>query len=457
MTRRIAVLVLALPGLVLLFTRPAVAAPLARPLDPVVLKGSALPKLKGIAPGLLVAFRYSGGWAQIPVQVDERKTVSFGQIYNNTGGFTYTGTIKTYADAATWTGADTKPNIDNNDEIAFMAKDAGSAAPTGSEPAGVVPGSGEQVKVKDPLSTGAKGFVYLFRQTGSLDPAAGANYVTYNFNLLSGNYKATYGIASGPNPENSSVSSARYSLHFGDRWLSDQLSITAGGATGVDILDRRKPLFAPGQCVRTEDTFDAGEGAFIVNKDGPVRALRAYLGANSGPYTQRTHLFYEGREDVDTDLRVHAIPSVMDLFDYSPAASGMTYANSANPSGVTVDGNPTESVSSTFGVWERLSGPQGGLATAHALTTSMAITPTHYYLDDSTPPVTQCTGDAFAYGESGPYINQSIACTDPSQGCTDTLESTRTLYYEDPTLTSAQAATHYSQATTPLTTIVTSW
>jgi hypothetical protein len=210
--------------------------------------------------------------------------------------------------------------------------------------------------------------------------------------------------------------------------------------------------------VRTEDTFDAGEGAFIVNKDGPVRALRAYLGANSGPYTQRTHLFYEGREDVDTDLRVHAIPSVMDLFDYSSAATDMTYANSLNPSGVTIDGDPMQdNLTSGFTVWERVSGPQGGLAIAHSLQTNLSITPTHYYLDDKTPSVTQCTGDAFAYGESGPYINQSIACTDPSQGCTDTLESTRTLYYEDPTLTSAQAATHYSQATTPLTTIVTSW
>ena len=458
MKRRIGILALALPALVTLFMRPAAAAPLSRPFDPVVLKGSVVPKLKGIAPGLLVAFRYSGGWVQIPVQVDERKIVSFGQIYNNTAGFTYTGTIKAYADAATWTGADSNPNIDNNDEIAFMAKDAGTVAPAGAEPAGVVHGSGEQVKVKDPLVTGAKGFVYLFRQTGSLDPAAGANYVSYNFNLLSGNYKTTYNIADGPNPENSSVSSGRYAVGFGDRWLSDQLSVTVGGSTGVDVLDRRKALFAPGQCVRSEDTFNDAEGAFIVNKDGPVRALRAYVGANSGPYTQRTHRFYQGREDVVTDLRVHTIPSVMDFFDYSPAASGMTYANSLNPSGVTVDGDPIQdNLASGFAVWERVSGQQGGLAIAHSLNTNLSITPSHYYLDDTTPPVAQCTGDAFAYAQSGPHINQSITCTDPSQGCTNTLKSTRTVYYEEPTLTSAQAAARYNQATNPVTSTVTSW
>jgi hypothetical protein len=457
MKRRIGILALGLP-LITVFLRPAAAAPLNRPRDPVVVKGSAVPKLNGIAPGLVVAFRYEGGWTQVPVQVDERKTVSFGQIYKNTGVYTYTGTIKTYVDPNTWTGADDKPNVDNNDEIVFMAKDAGKAAPAGSEPAGVVHGTGEQVKAKDPLSTGAKRYVYLFRQNGTLDQAAGANYVTYNFNLTSGDYKATYNIAAGPNPETSTVSSARYSLAFHDRWLSDELSITAGGATDVDILDRRKALFAPGQCVRSEDTFDAGEGAFIVNKDGPVRAIRAYLGANSGPYTQRTHLFYEGREDVVTDLRVHTISSVMDLFDYSPAASGMTYANSANLAGATVDGNPNpDSISSTFGMWERVSGAQGGLAIAHTLSTNLSITPTHYYNDDSTPSNMQCTGDAFEYGQSGPYINQQILCTDPSQGCTNSLESTRTLYYEDPTLDNALAATRYSQATTPLTTTVTSW
>jgi hypothetical protein len=92
--RRIAILALGLP-LVAVFLRPAAAAPLTRPRDPVVVKGSAVPKLKGFAPGLVVAFRYDGGWTQIPVQVDERKTVSFGQIYNTTGGYTFTGTIKT--------------------------------------------------------------------------------------------------------------------------------------------------------------------------------------------------------------------------------------------------------------------------------------------------------------------------------------------------------------------------
>ena len=118
------------------------------------------------------------------------------------------------------------------------------------------------------------------------------------------------------------------------------ITVKAGTATGADIVDRHKALFAPGYCGRSEDTFNDAEGAFIANVVGPLRAIRSYIGANSGPYTQRTHVFYDQREDILTDLRVHAIPSVMDFWDYSPAASGMRYTNDRNLSGVIVDGEP---------------------------------------------------------------------------------------------------------------------
>ena len=88
----------------------------------------------------------------------------------------------------------------------------------------------------------------------------------------------------------------------------------------MDILDRAKATLGPGVCGRSEDTFDDAEGAFIANKSGPVRAIRSYIGANSGPLTQREHIFYEQREDVRTFLRVHAVPGPWDFFDYSSAA-----------------------------------------------------------------------------------------------------------------------------------------
>jgi len=96
----------------------------------------------------------------------------------------------------------------------------------------------------------------------------------------------------------------------------------------------------------------------VTSKVRPVRVIRSYLGANSGPNTQRTHIFYDRREDIVTNLRVHSIPSIMDFFDY--------------------------------------------------------------YLDDATAPVrdAQCTGDAFAYGTSGRFVTSAIPSTDPAIGGT---------------------------------------
>ena len=293
------------------------------------------------------------------------------------------------------------------------------------------------------------GYAYLFRQDGTLSPDAGAQYVSYIFSLLSGPYLTTYDTQDGPNPENSTVSTLYYSHHFSDRWISDEIHVTVGGATGIDILDRHKAQFAPGNCVRSEDTFSDGEGAFVVNKSGPVRALRSYVGANSGPLTQREHVFYEGRQDIRTFLRVHAISGIMDFFDYSPEASGMTYYNDLNTSGVTIDGDP-DSVAVGAIQWEMVSGSQGSLVIVGSLSTNIAgLSPTSYYLDDSAPEVTQCTGDAFAYGSSGVRVNQTIPCTDPALGCSNHLDTTRTIYYEAPGLSVAEAQALSERAGSP--------
>ena len=461
--------VLALTAALLLGVLPHPSAPLAgassgstldRPADPVVITGAAVPTLTGIAPDELVAFHYEGGWQQIPVQVDERATQSFNAIYNQSGSFFGGYSELAYSDPATFSGADPNSLLDNDDEIAFMAKDAGGTPPSFSEPTGVVPGSGIELIISDPLNPTETGWVYLFRQDGTLDPAAGQHYVSYSFDLLSGPYLTTYTTADGPNPENSSVSSPYYARHFGDRWLDDELHVTAGAATGVDILDRHKALFAPGNCVRSEDTFDngdpsgfPGEGAFIVNKSGPVRAIRAWVGANSGPRTQREEVFYERRQDVRTFLRVHAIPSVMDFFDYSSAASGMTYYNDFNTSGVPING---VNDAPTLGpiTWELVTGPQGSVTLAYSLSTDIpGLAYTSYYLDDSTPAVTQCTGDSAAYGSSGAYVNQGLPCTDPNPAiCSGArfLNTVRTIYYDPPGVTAATAQMLRDDANAPL-------
>ena len=108
--------------------------------------------------------------------------------------------------------------------------------------------SGVKVRVRiDARRPDAGRLVYLFKRSGSLSPGAGKQYVNYTSTCCRATTRRTYKLQDGPNPENSTVTTPYYSHHFADRWLDDQLRVTAAGASGVDILDRHKALFAPGQ------------------------------------------------------------------------------------------------------------------------------------------------------------------------------------------------------------------
>ena len=333
-----------------------------------------------------------------------------------------------------------------------MAADTGDAASAGTAaPSHVVAASRVQLTITDPLD-GHVQFAYLFKRSDTtiFSSANNNQYVSYNFKLTSGDYKTTYKYDAGPNPETSTVQTSFYTRSFADRWQDDGMKMNVGGAKNVDILDRHKELFAPSQCGRSEDTFDAGEGAFIANINGPVRAIRSFIGANSGPYTERTQIFYAQREDIITDLHVHPIPSVMDFMDYSDAAIGMTYSNSLNTSGVTIDGVP-DTVAAGAPAWEKVDGPQGALTSVAAETSSFPATVTNWYEDNATNPSTQCTGDAKAIGASGGYNTSAIPNTDPHNGPADTLKASRTLFYEAPGRTAASAQLHANQVAAPLT------
>jgi len=432
----------------------------ARNADPVVLQGSQAQRVLGAAPGNVVAFRWQDGWRQVPVQVDERAVVHIGSAYGpiSSSFGSVPVPVLTYTDPNTFIGSDPDPSVDANDEIALMDRDAGHRAVGARSPTGVRAGSGIEIAVRDPFDDGPRRYLYLFRSSGDRNPAAGRDYVDYDFVLSSGDYKTTYRLDQGPNPEDSWIRTASYSHHFSDRWLSDQIRITTPGASGVDIFDRHKFLFAPGSCGRSEDTFDFGEGAFVVNRDGPVRAIRSYVGANSGPYVQRTHVFYEGREDIVTDLRVHGIGGGMDFFDYSPAASGMTYRSSLDTGGVAIDGVP-ETISAAYRPWESVTGPQGGISIVHEFATDVPnFGLAAYWFDDSTPnmnpnsPEYQCTGDSTAFGQSGPRMIGPIPNTDPRLGPANYVKTTRHLYFEEPGAPATRGAQRMAETFLPVTT-----
>jgi len=406
-----------------------VRSTLDRPADPVVVRGTDVARLRGAAPGRVVAFRASSdGWTAIPVQVDERLTTTMAGVYNlpaNSFGQASIGIpVNVYADPTTFVGADPDPAVDADDEIVFMARDAGgSTVDAGlAPPAGTVAGSGIEVRLTEPGHADQAGMVYLFRSDGSLDPSAGRSYVSYTFGLQSGDYRTTYRRTGGPNPENSTVTGASYTAHFSERWLMDGVTLTLGDRPGVDLVDRMKYRLIPGECGRSEDTFDTGEGAFVVNKVGPVRALRGYVGANSGPNTQATHAFYDVRMDTTIDLRVHAIPGVAAYLDLTQAATGMTFRSPQAPGGVAVDGQP-DTIAAGEPTWWTTSGTQGGVATGVTIDTDLTVARQARYEDDATPATMQCTGDGQAIGEAGAIFG-ALACTDPGLAATGTADCT---------------------------------
>jgi hypothetical protein len=337
--------------------------------------------------------------------------------------------LEVYADGDTRTGADPKAWLDSDDEIALMARDAGSRVSSGRvrAPGGTAVRKASVVTARDPLS-GSRGYIYLFVATRKFDQSAGRSYVDYDFNPLylspGQSLREGYRYANSPNPEDSTVNTAFYSTHSTDRWMDDEIRIKAGGASGVDVLDREAAQATKTSCGRSELTFsgnwtvedrgdDTDEGTFVAIKSGPIRAIRDYMGANSGPYTQRQHIYYQRREDTTTFLRVHPMLDLYTWTDYSAAAVGMTYRNQENPAGVPVDGTPdvlTQPETSDFDpgkvFWEQLVGPQGSVNTVASVETTIP-SPSFgsYYLDDDALPLTgdrrQCAGDGVSYGASG--------------------------------------------------------
>lgn len=416
--------------------------------EAVIMTGEQIEAMIGVPPNDIVGFRRQGGtWTQIPVQVDERDSVDGETIYGHTpveeflnenwGSDLDMLKILTYTDTATFTGADKDPLFDHNDELLFMARDAGVRYLGVELPQNVEAGSPVEIRLVDPL-TQEEGYIYLFVQDGSLDPSAGIKYVDYRFNLLSGNYKETYTIGGLFDPEDSYVTTKYYQTHFSDRWIKDRLIIPANGATAYDtinILDRHKTLLEPNNCGRTEVVFSSQEGAFVTNKSGPIRAIRSYFGANSGPLNQREHHFYEQSEEVTFFLRMHSIRGIVDIMDHSRSAIGMKYKNNNNADWITFDG-VAESINTGRIIWEILTGDQGSWTSFSSISHNFNITDVlqTYYEDNLAPIDTQCTGDSVAIGSVGHLIPIRIPLTDPRGLTTNRLSLKRVNYYQEPNL-----------------------
>jgi hypothetical protein len=474
-------------------------ATLSRPSDPVVLDGSALPKLLGGDPMHVVGFSWDGSaWHQVPVQVDQRDYVSPGLIYHlpTTSYPTLFGTTTPYkilvytpparlapgyTSGGTYTPPDSNAMFDGNDELSFLAADTGKQANASvASPAGVDVTTREEVQATDPLAPANVGYVYLFHSATLTGGGAGTDGVDYHFSLDSGAYTATYKMGTGSlspnnswgfNPEHSTVVTPSYSEALGDRWLNNGLAITQSGTPGPNVLDRTHYYATSVGCARSEDTFDGGasnpgEGAFVVNIGGPVRAVRSYLGANSYKYTVNTDVFYPDREDTVTELRGHAgIPGYGSADDFVTGTTGLSYSDPRN-TGIAINGSPDTVTPITYttgstppAMWQLVSGSQGSLVTSRTLDTDITgLDVTTVYQDRNPAVPAQCTGDAAAWGQNGMNVTSpvsSVPATDPTLTATpNTFVVHRYRYFEGPNLSAGMAAKVDSQARTPIRTTV---
>ncbi len=478
-------------------------ASLSRPEDPVVLTGAALPALLGATPSSVVGFAWDGSaWHQVPVQIDERDLVNPGQILHRApanwaklpGGAPFTMLVYTppaapavgYTSAPTYTPADHDPTFDANDEISFLENDTGKVADAAAgDPPQVDVATRQQVHVTDPLGS-ASGELYLYRSATLTGGSAGTTGVVYAFSLDRGAYLSTYQMGTGalapnntagPNPEHSSITTPQYTQTYGDRWLNNGIAISATGSSGTNFYERARTQFLPGYCGRSEDTFDDTvlsnpyEAGYVVNISGPVRAIRSHVGTNSGTYTTTTDIFYPGREDSITDLRVHSIPGVMSFDDLATTATGLTYTDDQNTD-VPIDGTPDTIVAAHASPWSMISGPSGSLVTQRGLVTDIAgVQLSTYYLDQKPASPAPCTGDSAAWGQNGVTLvgagGGALACTDPTiygggncpavagQAGANQLQASRTRFFEPPNLTAVQAAALADRAAHPLATTVT--
>ncbi|MEM8525186.1 MAG: T9SS type A sorting domain-containing protein [Bacteroidota bacterium] len=476
--------------LLFLLSFPSIFFGQTRDCDPIVMSGSDVPCMLGEAPEDVVAFRYmNGGWQQIPMQIDERRLIDINVPYGtDTGDCFYKSRepvawdILFYTDPNTFTGADsTDLNFDGDDELVFMAKDVGDLAPQNNCPSGVVNSTRCQITVNDPLDNNAiLGYVYVFRQMGSLSQDAGQDYVDYDFDF-GADYKQLYDVCvfeqPGSNPESSRVTTDNYTMHFSRRWVKDELKIKAGNSSEVDILDHHQYFINVNSCNRNEVTFSDGKGPIIANVDGPVRAIRSVMGANSGTFMQLDILFTECRTENQMFYRLHPANGYYDAFDLSTNAIGMTFSNDQNTSGVTIDGNRDQLDKENPNEWELITGAPGSIVATYTFNTDLLLGTEDeydqglvegfvaaYQSDLGAAEPRECTGDMESYNASG-FCLRTKECTDnrydfmERPNCAPEFvkffDQVRYHYMLPPQTTQAEAAQYASFAKNPLTTSAT--
>ena len=362
--------------------------------------------LRGAPVDRLLGYRWDGeAFVQVPFQVDERavryisNNASTFSVYSQTDQhttyvwdqerFRWTDEDPAYPCHAVADGPPTTPDptigLDTDDELAFMASDAGPAAPAGTPlPPGIK--QAYRVLVVDPYRATTPTYVYVM--LAGDDPQAprpaftkDTGYVRYqpdvdaDLFLFSESSYDTYGNAERGawfDPETNRcvtdeprqhrpkdtawIRTPRYAFRYDGRWLMTQVRVAEPGRPwwyGPDLVDQWKARAfqqRPGGetpcCGYEEEVTNWGGSSILMGvRSGPVRTIRSTWGADSSTNNVRTEVFYRDELHLLDNLRVHVIPPFDGIYSQWDMNAGKvdTYFNPMRPDGVPVDGQNDES------------------------------------------------------------------------------------------------------------------
>ena len=361
----------------------------------------------GVPVDQVVAYAWENGeFTEVPVQVDQRFPYFLANGNSDFGMYSGTDEELTYAwDEESWKKtageceaaypagaaamADPVPTLDDDDEIVFMADDAGARAPLDAlGPAGS--GSERQeIQLVDPRDPASERYVYLFLESDgpSFDETNG--YVDYQRDadadqwidrdtfaehdpekLGSSNtgYGANLdGTVCTDDPETEPVETLRrvgdrfprdgitvstdtYRFRATGRWMVRGMQITKPGTKreyGPDLIDRWKGRAfqqSPDSSIslvgfEDEQVNWEGNSTLLGELEGPVRAIREVWGADSGTNVTKTETFYRDAITYRYRVRVHPIPpdGLYTSWDYNHDVAS-TYYNETKTEGVAIDG-----------------------------------------------------------------------------------------------------------------------
>jgi hypothetical protein len=375
--------------------------PANRPYQPVIAKGNGFAEFSNNAApmGQLYLYKYisaSNAWEQIPFQFDEVEPDPSPTDPNRT---TYFGT----GDG----------NLDDQDELAFMARDAGDRALAGAWIADAASRLHPryEIELADPLTPGNAAYVYLYRSTTLSVPPTVKDYVTY--------------VAPTPGSGNDVVKGQSYEEGHRNNGINNSLLVpVSAGGDGVDFLDQLKLRFQVSifglNVPVTEENF-ALQGIRL--RDGNLRIIRqlqqriSILGNNLDFAIDVLYYGYSVVLSTDLNITTDGVNLLRQSVDFDANVSGAKWYNQNITNPLTVDGVTDNLSAANLAVvpapdfnWYMLSSSHGSFINLFAIPGSLGNSRKFYYHDapsgtgDDTPDSGANPG---SFGDSGLLITGS--------------------------------------------------